>query len=83
MDAIGSLDVAIAIADGEGVWSWHPWAGAKSAEDHSAGDGDYQVTDTGESTYNAVNTIAQGRPGVRLNLWLLTRVLPSLHTRLL
>jgi hypothetical protein len=28
-----------------------------------AGDGDYEVTDTGESTYNAVNTIAQGRPG--------------------
>jgi hypothetical protein len=27
------------------------------------GDGDYEVTDTGESTHNAVNTIAQGRPG--------------------
>jgi hypothetical protein len=25
--------------------------------------GDYEVTDTGESTHNAVNTIAQGRPG--------------------
>jgi hypothetical protein len=50
-------------ADGGGVWSWHPWAGAKSAEDHSAGDGDYKVTDTGGSTHNAVNTIAQGRPG--------------------
>jgi hypothetical protein len=69
MDAIGSLDVAIWIADGEGVWSWHPWAGAKVAGDDPADDGDYQVTDTGESTYNAVNTIARGRPGVRLNLW--------------
>jgi hypothetical protein len=24
---------AITIADGEGVWSWHPWAGAKPAND--------------------------------------------------
>jgi len=37
-------------ADGKVVWSWHPWAGAKSA------DGDLQATvtnkvmDTGEST---------------------------------
>src|SRR5262249_9658027 len=37
-------------ADGENVWSWHPWAGAKSAGDEPAGDGDYEVTDTGEST---------------------------------
>jgi hypothetical protein len=27
-----------------------------------AGDGDYEVTDTGESAHNAVNTIAQGKP---------------------
>jgi hypothetical protein len=27
------------------------------------GDGDYEVTDTGESTQDNVNTIAQGRPG--------------------
>jgi hypothetical protein len=27
-----------------------------------AHDGDYEVTDTGESTHNAVNTIAQGTP---------------------
>src|SRR5262249_31146886 len=27
------------------------------------GDGDYKVTDTGESTSISVNTIAQGRPG--------------------
>jgi hypothetical protein len=50
-------------ADGEGVWSWHPWAGAKPAR-RIAGDGDYEVTDTGESAHNAVNTVAQGRPGV-------------------
>jgi hypothetical protein len=36
-------------ADGEAVWSWRPWAGAKSAIG-LAGDGDYEVTDTGEST---------------------------------
>jgi hypothetical protein len=47
------------------VWSWHPWAGAKVAGDGDpANDGDYEVTDTGESTHNAVNTVAQGRPGV-------------------
>jgi hypothetical protein len=38
-------------ADGEGVWSWHPWAGAKSVDDESAGDGDSKVMDTGEITY--------------------------------
>jgi hypothetical protein len=26
------------------------------------GDGDYEVTDTGESAHNAVKTIAQGKP---------------------
>jgi hypothetical protein len=50
------------IADGGGVWSWHPWAGAKPVDDESVGDGDYEVTDTGESSHNAVNTIAQGKP---------------------
>jgi hypothetical protein len=57
-----------AIADGEIVWSWRPWAGAKSAR-RIAGDGDYEVTDTGESTKISVNTIAQGTPVQRLNLW--------------
>jgi len=37
-------------ADGEDVWSWHPWAGAKFAGDEPARDGDYEVTDIGEST---------------------------------
>jgi len=27
-------------ADGEIVWFWRPWAGAKLAEDDLAGDGD-------------------------------------------
>jgi hypothetical protein len=49
-------------ADDEIVWSWRPWAGAKSAGDEPAGDGDYEVTDTGESTKISVNTVAQGRP---------------------
>jgi hypothetical protein len=51
-------------ADDEIVWSWRPWAGAKSAGDEPAGDGDYEVTDTGESTKISVNTIARGRPDV-------------------
>ena len=48
------------IADDEIVWSWRPWAGAKSAGHDPAGDGDYEVTDTGESTNISVNTVAQG-----------------------
>ncbi len=41
-------------ADGEGVWSWRPLAGAKHAV-KAAGDGDYEVTDTGESSQKVVN----------------------------
>jgi hypothetical protein len=37
-------------ADGEGVWFWRPWAGAKSVDE--TGDGDYEVTDTGKSAFN-------------------------------
>ena len=37
-------------ADGQVVWSWRPWAGAKFAGDDLASDGDYEVTDTGEIT---------------------------------
>jgi hypothetical protein len=68
-----------AIADGEIVWSWRPWAGAKRAgwrrrpfgpdAPRSVRDGDYEVTDTGESTKISVNTIVQGTPVQRLNLW--------------
>jgi len=39
-----------AFADGQVVWSWRPWAGAKFVGDDPANDGDYEVTDTGEST---------------------------------
>ena len=53
-------------ADGEGVWSWHPWAGAKPVKDDFAGDGDYKVMDTGASAQELVNTIAQGMPVQRL-----------------
>jgi hypothetical protein len=28
------------LAYGEGVWSWHPWAGAKVTGDEPANDGD-------------------------------------------
>jgi hypothetical protein len=38
MDASMQTDERMT-ADGEGVWSWHPWAGAKSAM-MIAGDGD-------------------------------------------
>jgi hypothetical protein len=55
-------------ADGGGVWSWRPWAGAKSrgfamsaltgaTRWDPRGDGDYEVTDTGESTHNAVTPL--------------------------
>jgi hypothetical protein len=37
---------------------------------------------TGESAKETVKTIAQGRPGVPVNLWWLTRVLTILHARL-
>ena len=36
-------------ADDQVVWSWRPWAGAKSAR-RFAGDGDSEVMDTGESS---------------------------------
>ena len=53
-------------ADGQVVWSWRPWAGAKSRGDDSQGDGDYEVTDTGEEHEAAVNTNRAGNvDGVR------------------
>jgi len=33
MDAGGIVRRAMSNADGEDVWSWHPWAGAKFAGD--------------------------------------------------
>jgi hypothetical protein len=36
-------------ADGEGVWSWHPWAGAKSANDDLQATVTNKVMDTEES----------------------------------
>ena len=36
-------------ADGEGVWSWHPWAGAKSREAIPVVTVTNKVMDTGES----------------------------------
>src|SRR5579864_3318040 len=47
----------VAGAYGEGVWSWHPWAGAKSASDDLADDGDYEVMDTGESAQETVKPL--------------------------
>jgi hypothetical protein len=37
-------------ADGKVVWSWRPWAGAKSADDDLQATVTKNVTDTGEST---------------------------------
>ena len=51
------------LADDEIAWSWRPWAGAKFAGDEPENDGDYEVTDTGESAKISVNTVARGRPG--------------------
>jgi len=52
-----------ALADGEVVWSWHPWADAKLADD------DLRATVTTRSwtpgrARSSVNTIAQGNVGV-------------------
>jgi hypothetical protein len=56
-------------ADGQVVWSWRPWAGAKVAgDDDPATDGDSEVMDTGESAPISVNTIAQGMSMFRLHL---------------
>jgi len=67
-DAVDAMarETSEARADGEGVWSWHPKAGAKLATmlAHRADDGDNKVWFTGESAQDTVNTIAQGRPVV-------------------
>ena len=47
-------------ADGEVVWSWRPWAGAKLAE-RSADDGDNKAWSPGRARISR-NTIAQGMP---------------------
>jgi hypothetical protein len=48
-------------ADGEGVWSWHPWAGAKPSGESLQATVTNKVMDTGESTRISRNTIAQGK----------------------
>jgi hypothetical protein len=49
---------AMSVACGEGVWSWHPWAGAKSPDD------DLEATVTIRSRTPGRARIAQGRPDV-------------------
>jgi hypothetical protein len=39
-----------ALADGEVVWSWHPWAGVKSCGTFRKATVTNKVMDTGEST---------------------------------
>ena len=68
MDAVTLSDVQCG-ADGEVVWSWHPWAGAKSAGDDPQTTVTNKVMDTGESTSISVNTIAQGMSLVAADLW--------------
>jgi hypothetical protein len=51
------------------VWSWHPWAGVKHAEDDPQATVTSKVMDTGESTSISVKTIAQGMSMFRLHLW--------------
>ena len=51
-------------ADGEVVWSWRLDAGVKSVDASFAGDGGKRARLTGESTKEAVKTIARGMPGV-------------------
>jgi hypothetical protein len=57
MDADGIVRRATLDADGEDVWSWHPWAGAKFADEPQATVTN-KVMDTGESTEKAVNRCA-------------------------
>jgi len=57
------------LADGEGVWSWRPWAGVKPWDDDLETTVTNKVMDTGESAQQVVNHCA-GRVGsLRLNLW--------------
>jgi hypothetical protein len=50
MDADHIVRRAMWDADCEGVWSWHPWAGAKPADDDRWATVTNKVMDTGEST---------------------------------
>jgi hypothetical protein len=45
----------ILLSDGEGVWSWHPWAGAKFAGGNRQATVTNKVMDTGESAQKVVN----------------------------
>ena len=49
MDARGVARRAKPNAYGKGVWSWHPWAGAKSCETFREATVTNKVMDTGES----------------------------------
>jgi hypothetical protein len=57
---VASQDERHQRADGQGVWSWRPDAGVKSAI-RSAGDGGKRARSPGEHVIG-VKTIAQGRP---------------------
>jgi len=70
------------VAYGEVVWSWHPLLVSSRAEAlvgptgcatpfNPRGDGDKKELVAGESTKEAVKTIAQGRPDDRPHLWFL------------
>ena len=69
MDASDIIRRVMLQADGKGVWAWRPWAGVKSCETFRRATVTNKVMDTGESTQELVNTIAQGMPVQRLNLW--------------
>ena len=56
------------VADGEVVWSWHPWAGVKSCGTFRKATVTNKVMDTGESTRISVKTIAQGMSMFRPHL---------------
>jgi hypothetical protein len=71
-----------AAADCEGVWSWRPWAGAKSVEAIPQATVTMRSRTPGRARTTPLKTIAQGMSMFRLRLWFLTRVLSLLHTRL-
>jgi hypothetical protein len=80
MDAYHFSSTNEVAADGEGVWSWHPWAGAKSrgmatsalrarrAETREATVTN-KVMDTEESAQQALTPSRREGRVFRLNLW--------------
>jgi hypothetical protein len=62
-------------ADGGGVWSWRPWAGAKCADDDPCTTVTMRSRTPGRARTTPLTPSRREGRECRLNLWLLTRVL--------